>query len=69
MDRQTEFIAKVDYKWVLPKKKNYFKNIFKLIVFNFSWKRQLLKKQDDAKFTNETISILINNILPSHVGE
>ncbi|XP_017481431.1 PREDICTED: adenylate cyclase type 2 isoform X4 [Rhagoletis zephyria] len=47
MDRQTEFIAKVDY----------------------NWKRQLLKKQDDAKFTNETISILINNILPSHVGE
>nr|XP_036214802.1 adenylyl cyclase X E isoform X1 [Bactrocera oleae]XP_036214808.1 adenylyl cyclase X E isoform X1 [Bactrocera oleae]XP_036214815.1 adenylyl cyclase X E isoform X1 [Bactrocera oleae]XP_036214816.1 adenylyl cyclase X E isoform X1 [Bactrocera oleae]XP_036214822.1 adenylyl cyclase X E isoform X1 [Bactrocera oleae] len=47
MDRQTEFIAKVDY----------------------NWKRQLLKKQDDAKFTNETISILINNILPSHVAD
>ncbi|XP_054735475.1 adenylyl cyclase X E [Anastrepha obliqua] len=47
MDRQSEFIAKVDY----------------------NWKRQLLKKQDDAKVTNETISILINNILPSHVAD
>ncbi|XP_067648122.1 adenylyl cyclase X E [Eurosta solidaginis] len=47
MDRQTEFIAKVDY----------------------NWKRQLLEKQYDAKFTNETISILINNILPSHVAD
>ncbi|XP_037931308.1 adenylyl cyclase X E isoform X2 [Teleopsis dalmanni] len=47
IDRQMEFISKVDY----------------------NWKRQLQKRQDDAKFTNETIKILINNILPSHVAD
>ncbi|XP_030372395.1 adenylyl cyclase X E isoform X2 [Scaptodrosophila lebanonensis] len=47
MERQSEFIAKVDY----------------------SWKRQLLKKQDDAFITNDTIKVLLKNILPSHVAD
>lgn len=47
IDRQSEYISKVDY----------------------TWKRQLQKKQEDAEFTNETIKILIHNILPAHVGE
>uniref|UniRef100_A0A1A9X0W6 adenylate cyclase n=1 Tax=Glossina brevipalpis TaxID=37001 RepID=A0A1A9X0W6_9MUSC len=47
MDRQTEFISRVDY----------------------NWKRQLQKKQEDAEVTNESISVLINNILPSHVAD
>ncbi|XP_034107550.1 adenylyl cyclase X E isoform X1 [Drosophila albomicans] len=47
MERQTEFIAKVDY----------------------NWKRQLLQKQDDALITNDTIKVLLVNILPSHVAE
>lgn len=46
IDRQSEYISKVDY----------------------TWKRQLQKKQEDAEFTNETIKILIHNILPAHVG-
>ena len=33
-----------------------------------SWKRQLQKKQEDAEFTKETIKILVENILPVHVG-
>ncbi|KAH8418221.1 hypothetical protein KR222_001475 [Zaprionus bogoriensis] len=47
MERQTEFIAKVDY----------------------NWKRQLLQKQDDALITNDTIKVLLVNILPSHVAD
>ncbi|XP_013108012.1 adenylyl cyclase X E [Stomoxys calcitrans] len=47
MDRQTEFISKVDY----------------------NWKRQLQRKQNDAKVTNASISLLIRNILPSHVAD
>ncbi|XP_055841976.1 adenylyl cyclase X E [Episyrphus balteatus] len=47
MDRQTEYISKVDY----------------------NWKRQLQKKQEDAHVTNETIKILVHNILPAHVAE
>ncbi|KAH8379844.1 hypothetical protein KR009_007571 [Drosophila setifemur] len=47
MERQTEFIAKVDY----------------------NWKRQLLKKQEDALMTNDTIKVLLTNILPSHVAD
>ncbi|XP_054741166.1 adenylyl cyclase X E-like [Anastrepha obliqua] len=34
---------------------------------DYYWKRALKKKQDDAKFTNDTISKLISNILPSHI--
>ncbi|XP_034655456.1 adenylyl cyclase X E-like isoform X1 [Drosophila subobscura] len=47
MERQTEFIAKVDY----------------------NWKRQLMKKQEDALITNDTIKVLLTNILPSHVAD
>ncbi|XP_017023035.1 adenylyl cyclase X E-like [Drosophila kikkawai] len=47
MERQTEFIAKVDY----------------------SWKRQLMKKQEDALMTNDTIKVLLTNILPTHVAD
>ncbi|KPU77597.1 uncharacterized protein Dana_GF24856, isoform C [Drosophila ananassae] len=47
MERQTEFIAKVDY----------------------NWKRQLIKKQEDALITNDTIKVLLTNILPSHVAD
>ncbi|XP_068142112.1 adenylyl cyclase X E isoform X1 [Drosophila tropicalis] len=47
MERQTEFIAKVDY----------------------NWKRQLLTKQEDALITNDTIKVLLTNILPSHVAD
>ncbi|XP_017127832.1 adenylyl cyclase X E isoform X3 [Drosophila elegans] len=47
MERQTEFIAKVDY----------------------NWKRQLLKKQEDALITNDTIKVLLTNILPTHVAD
>ncbi|XP_049306724.1 adenylyl cyclase X E [Bactrocera dorsalis] len=34
---------------------------------DFNWKHELRKKKEDAKFTNQTISILIANILPSHI--
>ncbi|XP_012161440.1 adenylate cyclase type 2 isoform X1 [Ceratitis capitata] len=34
---------------------------------DFNWKHELRKKKDNAKFTNETISILIGNILPAHI--
>ncbi|XP_037906925.1 adenylyl cyclase X E isoform X2 [Hermetia illucens] len=47
VDRQTEYLAKVDY----------------------NWKRQLQKKQEDAEFTNETIKVLVQNILPGHVAD
>ncbi|XP_030570584.1 adenylyl cyclase X E isoform X1 [Drosophila novamexicana] len=47
MERQTEFIAKVDY----------------------NWKRQLMQKQDDALITNDTIKVLLVNILPAHVAD
>ncbi|EDV50278.1 adenylyl cyclase X E isoform X1 [Drosophila erecta] len=47
MERQTEFIAKVDY----------------------NWKRQLIKKQEDALITNDTIKVLLTNILPTHVAD
>ncbi|XP_055382596.1 adenylyl cyclase X E [Condylostylus longicornis] len=47
MDRQNEYISKVDY----------------------NWKRQLQKKQEDAQVTNETINILVQNILPAHLAK
>ncbi|XP_067633274.1 adenylyl cyclase X E-like [Eurosta solidaginis] len=34
---------------------------------DYNWKHELKKKKEHAKFTNETISILISNILPSHI--
>ncbi|XP_030372668.1 adenylyl cyclase X E-like [Scaptodrosophila lebanonensis] len=34
---------------------------------NFSWRVELMKKQRDAHLTNESILIMLNNILPSHV--
>lgn len=34
----------------------------------YSWKKQLLKKQVEAEFTKDTIKVLIQNILPAHVG-
>lgn len=34
-----------------------------------SWKRQLIKKQEDALITNDTIKVLLTNILPTHVGK
>ncbi|XP_054088809.1 adenylyl cyclase X E-like isoform X2 [Zeugodacus cucurbitae] len=34
---------------------------------DFNWKHELRKKKDDARFTNETISILVGNILPTHI--
>jgi adenylate cyclase len=46
IDRQTEYVARVDY----------------------SWKQQLWKKHDEAEVTEETNKILVQNILPSHVG-
>ncbi|XP_053967307.1 adenylyl cyclase X E-like [Anastrepha ludens] len=38
-----------------------------IVRVDYYWKRALKKKQDDAKFTNDTISKLISNILPSHI--
>lgn len=35
----------------------------------FSWKQQLQQKQSEAKFTKDTIKILVQNILPVHVAE
>ncbi|XP_041632046.1 adenylyl cyclase X E-like [Drosophila kikkawai] len=34
---------------------------------NFSWRVELEKKRYDASITNSSITILLNNILPSHV--
>lgn len=34
-----------------------------------SWKKQLQKKQEESEFTKDTIKILVQNILPAHVGE
>ncbi|KAH8276410.1 hypothetical protein KR018_005160, partial [Drosophila ironensis] len=36
---------------------------------NFKWKRELEKKEKDAVLTNQSIIILLNNILPNHVVE
>ncbi|XP_032311152.1 adenylyl cyclase X E isoform X2 [Drosophila ananassae] len=36
---------------------------------NFSWQKELENKERDAHLTNQSIIILLNNILPSHVVE
>uniref|UniRef100_A0A8D8E1N4 Adenylate cyclase type 2 n=1 Tax=Culex pipiens TaxID=7175 RepID=A0A8D8E1N4_CULPI len=46
IDRQSEYIARVDY----------------------NWKRQLLKQKEEAEITKQTNKILVENILPTHVG-
>lgn len=35
----------------------------------FSWKQQLQMKQEEAECTKDTIKILVQNILPAHVGK
>ncbi|EDV33233.2 uncharacterized protein Dana_GF23420 [Drosophila ananassae] len=34
---------------------------------NFKWRQDLIKKQKDAALTNQSITILLHNILPEHV--
>ncbi|KAH8328410.1 hypothetical protein KR067_008917 [Drosophila pandora] len=34
---------------------------------NFKWRQDLIKKQEDAALTNQSITILLHNILPEHV--
>lgn len=33
------------------------------------WKQQLQERQKESEFTNDTIKILVKNILPAHVGK
>jgi len=35
----------------------------------FSWRVELRKKEADANLTNHSIIIILNNILPAHIGE
>jgi len=35
----------------------------------FSWRVELRKKESDANLTNHSIIIILNNILPAHIGE
>jgi len=35
----------------------------------FSWRVELKKKEADANLTNHSITIILNNILPAHIGE
>ncbi|XP_049306723.1 adenylyl cyclase X E [Bactrocera dorsalis] len=63
-----------------PEYSHIFVSVLTLIVINmisrqkefisrvdYYWKRELKKKQENAKLTNETISRLVSNILPSHI--
>ncbi|XP_017862790.1 PREDICTED: adenylate cyclase type 2-like isoform X2 [Drosophila arizonae] len=34
---------------------------------NYKWREELLKKQEDARITDQSITILLHNILPAHV--
>lgn len=43
--------------------------VYDAFAYRFSWKRQLQRKQEDAEVTNASITVLIKNILPSHVGK
>lgn len=39
------------------------------ILIMSSWRIELLKKQEEATITNKSITILLHNILPAHVGK
>lgn len=63
-ERQIEFANKVNFRWVVgPLNLNI--GLIKL----FSWQKELENKERDAHLTNQSIIILLNNILPSHVGK
>uniref|UniRef100_A0A1L8DZY7 adenylate cyclase n=2 Tax=Nyssomyia neivai TaxID=330878 RepID=A0A1L8DZY7_9DIPT len=36
---------------------------------DYNWKKQLLKKQEEAELTKDTNNFLVHNILPAHVAE
>lgn len=101
VDRQTEYITRVDYTLELNDIYIYFNYCqyicYRFIVFHlFSvfpfllswcltffgiflpnsskqnqirWKQQLQNKQQESECTKDTIKILVQNILPAHVGE
>lgn len=45
------------------------KSINYFTAFSSSWKQQLQKKHEEAECTKDTIKILVQNILPAHVGK
>ncbi|XP_020717130.1 adenylate cyclase type 4 isoform X2 [Ceratitis capitata] len=65
---------------ILPEYTHIFVSCISLVAFHlisrqkefiarvdYYWKRELKKKQENAKLTNETISRLVGNILPTHI--
>lgn len=84
VDRQTEYITRVDYTLELNistisiSKFNFHSNISKYFLLFFSisfflyfssWKQQLQERQKESECTKDTIKILVQNLLPAHVGE
>jgi len=70
-ERHSEFNTKMNYKWVqkIKIKETYaMYNIFPLNDLN-RLNVDLQNKQKAADVTNQSIVILLNNILPSHVGQ
>lgn len=82
VDRQTEYITRVDYTLALHVNFYACENIKQMVDCKFTkvfvvffsfrrnrWKQQLEKKQEEAECTKDTIKILVHNILPAHVGK
>lgn len=77
VDRQTEYIARVDYTLELHVIYFLCSNFLctRLIVLineriflQFRWKQQFHERQKESERTKNTIKILVQNILPAHVG-
>lgn len=76
IDRQTEYITRIDYTLELHVLyflcSTFFSNTFysKLTknIISYRWKQQLHERQKEAECTKDTIKILVQNILPAHVG-
>lgn len=66
IDRQTEYISRVDYMY--GKIITFKRPSIQFTLFNDRWKQQLQKKKLEADITKDTIKVLVQNILPVHVG-
>lgn len=44
------------------------KHILSHLLNENRWKQQLQQRQEEAECTKDTIKILVQNILPAHVG-
>ncbi|XP_043071367.1 adenylyl cyclase X E isoform X2 [Drosophila grimshawi] len=57
-----EFVVIILLKLYFKERQTEFNN-----KINFKWRVELLKKQHDGYITDQSISVLLHNILPSHV--